>query len=292
MKRIIYSFYIDIPKDELDIFDKDVLKKDETPRNIITKNQFKDNYFKLLANKKWYAESIGVPFMMFEYDLRYQKFEKEIKKHYPFITTYNLVNFYKLNLLYELSKTYDEILYLDFDVVCLTKDNFFDTWNLDKGIAVFDNTYKVNTMETITKQTQTIRSPTSKYYNTQAMLIEKGLSPINKVINTGIIGANKEHIDKLKYFDNFDNDIETMKNLTTNYDVFPKKIVDFFGYDNETLFSVKLNEHNVPVQWLDDKWHYFLYHQGFIPKKTVLCHTINKDFDLVWRRLAEYREWF
>ena len=139
-------------------------------------------------------------------------------------------------------------------------------------------------METITKQTQTIRSPTAKYYNAQAMLIEKGLSPINKVINTGIIGANKEHINKLKYFDDFDNDIKTMKNLTTNYDVFPKKIVDFFGYDNETLFSVKLNEHNVPVQWLDNKWHYFFDRQGFIPKETKFVHAINKKFDICWRR--------
>ena len=118
----------------------------------------------------------------------------------------------------------------------------------------------------------------------QAMLIEKGLSPINKVINTGIIGANKEHINKLKYFDNFNTDINTMKELTTNYDVFPKKIVDFFGYDNETLFSVKLNEHNVPVQWLDNQWHYFFDRQGFIPKETKFVHAINKDFDVCWRR--------
>ena len=38
------------------------------------------------------------------------------------------------------------------------------------------------------------------------------LSPENKVINTGIIGVNKEHLNKLKYFDDFDNDIKTMKN--------------------------------------------------------------------------------
>ena len=25
-----------------------------------------------------------------------------------------------------------------------------------------------------------------------------------KLSNTGIVGANKEHLDKLKYFDNFD----------------------------------------------------------------------------------------
>ena len=284
MSKVIYSLYIDIPEKELDIFDKNILKSKEVPTNINTKKQFKDNYFKLLANKKWYAESIGVPFMMFEYDLRYQKFELEIKRNYPFITTYNIVNFYKLKLLCELAQTYDEILYLDFDVVCLTKDNFFDNWNLDKGIAVFDNTYKVNTIETVTEYTQTIRSPTSKYYNTQAMLIDKNLSPKNKVINTGIIGANKEHINKLKYFDDFDNDIKTMKNLTTNYDVFPKKIVDFFGYDNETLFSVKLNEHNVPVQWLDNQWHYFFDRQGFIPEETKFVHAINKKFDVCWRR--------
>jgi len=284
MSKVIYSLYIDIPEDELDIFDKDILKSKEIPTNINTKKQFKDNYFKLLANKKWYAESIGVPFLMFEYDEDFKNFKTRLQTRYPFITTYNVVNFYKIKLLYELSKTYDEILYLDFDVVCLTKDNFFTSHNLDKGIAVFDNTYKVNTIETITKQTQTIRSPTAKYYNAQAMLMEKNLSPINKVINTGIIGANKEHINKLKYFDNFDNDIEKMKDLTTNYDVFPKKIVDFFGYDNETLFSVKLNEHNVPVQWLNNQWHYFFDRQGFIPKDVKFVHAINKDFDCCWRR--------
>ena len=53
MSRVIYSFYIDIPEDELDIFDKNVLRKDQVPTNINTKKQFKDNYFKLLANKKW-----------------------------------------------------------------------------------------------------------------------------------------------------------------------------------------------------------------------------------------------
>ena len=284
MQRVIYSLYIDIPEDELDIYDKDVLKKHQVPTNINTKKQFKDNYYKLLANKKWYAESIGVPFLMFEYDEDFKNFKTRLQTRYPFITTYNVVNFYKIKLLYELAKTYDEILYLDFDVVCLTKDNFFTNHNLDKGIAVFDNTYKVNTMETITKQTQTIRSPTAKYYNAQALLIDKNLSPRNKVINTGIIGANKEHINKLKYFDDFDNDIEKMKDLTSNYDVFPKKIVDFFGYDNETLFSVKLNEHNVPVQWLNNQWHYFFDRQGFIPKDVKFVHAINKDFDCCWRR--------
>ena len=65
-----------------------------------------------------------------------------------------------------------------------------------------------------------------------------------------------------------------------------KKIVDFFGYDNETLFSVKLKENNVPVQWLDNNWHYFFDTQGFIPDKVKFVHTINKDFKVVWRKYS------
>ena len=162
MSRVIYSLYIDIPDKELDLFDKNILRPQGLPTNYYNKKQFRNNYRKLLANKKWYADNTA-DFLMFEYGPMYKKFELQIKRVYPFITTYNIVNFFKLKLLYELAKEYEEILYLDFDVVCLSKDNFFDNWNLNKGIAVFDNTFKVNTMETITKQTQTIRSPTSKY---------------------------------------------------------------------------------------------------------------------------------
>ena len=274
MKRIIYSLYIDVPENEF---------VDNIETNLNTKKQFKDNYINLLANKQWYANQLIVDFKIFEYE-DYIEYYNYFKKKYPYITTYNIINFYKLHLLCELSKSYDEILYLDFDVVCLTNENFFETWNLNKGICVYNNSSLVKTIEAVTERSQTIRSPTSKYYNTQAMLIEKGLNPKNKVINTGIIGATKDHINQLKYFDDFDNDLSIMTKLQSNFDIFPKKIVDFFGYDNETLFSVKLIENNVPVQWLDNQWHYFFDTQGFIPKETKFVHTINKKFDVVWRR--------
>jgi len=284
LKRVIYSLYIDIPENELDFFDKNIIKKNTTPTNLNTKQKLKENYSKLIACKKWYADQIGVPFIMFEYDVNFQIYKSELQKKYPFITTYNVINFYKIKLLYELSQKYDEILYLDFDVVPLINENFFDVWNLDKGIAVLNNNFKVKDMRAITEYSQTIRSPTSKYYNSQAMLLEKNLGPTNDVINTGIIGVNKNHLNNLKYFDDFDSDIKMMTNLKNNYDIFPKKIVDFFGYDNETLFSVKLKEHNVPVQWLDNKWHYFFDKELFIPEDVKLVHAINKRFDIVWRK--------
>jgi len=309
MQRVVYSLYIDIPKDEIDIFDKNLLKEGDTPININTKNKFKIHYGDLCASKEIYAKTCGADFKMFEYGPDYIVYSNNLKEKYPYLTTYNIINFYKIHLLYELGKTYDEILYLDFDVVPIEQQNFFKHWDLTKGIAVLNNNDRTIPIERVTDTSQTIRSPSSKYFNAQAMLFEKGLSTKNDVINTGIIGINKEHLDKLDYFNHFEDNLTLMKHLKIQIreevkindetgtvkikkvndkyvtNIFPEKVRQYFGWDNETLFSVKLKENKVPVQWLDDKWHYFLYNQGFIPKGTILCHAINKDFDLVWRRI-------
>tara|TARA_B100001142_G_scaffold279382_1_gene289964 strand:+ start:3290 stop:4153 length:864 start_codon:yes stop_codon:yes gene_type:complete len=285
MKRVIYSLYIDIPTKDIDLFDKNILKTGDTPMNIRTKQQFAKHYGDLRACKQIYADAIGADFIMYEYDTNFSLWSEQIKNAYPYLTMYNIINFYKIHLMYELAMKYDEILFLDFDVVPMKNVNFFEAWDLTKGIAVLNNNNKISKIESVTDTSQTIRSPSSKYFNAQAMLFEKGLSTKNDVINTGIVGINKDHLVKLNYFANFENDLKMMSDLKESSDIFPKKVLQYFGWDNETLFSVKLNENNVPVQWLDDKWHYFLYIQGFIPKETILCHTINKDFDLVWRRL-------
>jgi hypothetical protein len=285
MKRVIFSLYIDIPSEDIDIFDKNILKTGDTPMNIRTKEQFAKHYGDLCACKQIYADAIGADFILYEYDTNFTLWSENIKKEYPYLTMYNIINFYKIHLMYELSTKYDEILFLDFDVVPMKSENFFEVWDLTKGIAVLNNNSKITKIDSVTDTSQTIRSPSSKYFNTQAMLIEKGLSPKNDVINTGIVGINKDHLVKLNYFENFKDNLAMMSELKNSSDIFPKKVLQYFGWDNETLFSFKIKENNVSVQWLDDKWHYFLYQQGFIPKDTILCHTINKDFDLVWRRL-------
>ena len=92
MKRIIYSFYIDIPKDELDLFDKHILKEGQAPINYRTKNAFRENYQKLISCKEWYAREIGVPFKLFEYDTDFMLYKDKLQKDYPYLTTYNVVN--------------------------------------------------------------------------------------------------------------------------------------------------------------------------------------------------------
>ena len=139
MSRVIYSLYIDIPEDDLDFFDKNIIKKDQTPTNINTKNQFKEHYSKIIDNKKRYADNIGVDFHLHENDKDFKYYVKYFKTHFPFITMYNIVNFYKLELMNNYLVDHDEVLYLDFDAMPVTKDNFFEVWDLSKGIAVYNN---------------------------------------------------------------------------------------------------------------------------------------------------------
>ena len=278
MSKVIYSLYVNVPADEH--YGKSKNQHDTADKASITVNAFKKHYKKLIDCKKHYANTIDADFIMFEHE-DYQSFEKSFKSDFPELTGYEIINFYKIHLLYELSKKYDEILYLDFDVIPLTHESFFNAWDLSKGICVYSNNDKVEKKSTTN---HSIRSPSAKYFNCHAMLLEEGLNPDNDVINTGIICARKEDIIKLDFFGKFKDTIDLMTKLRKDTSgLYPQNIVDMFRYDNETIFSYKREVNNVDIQWLDNKWHYFLDNQKFIPEDTKIVHAISKDFDLVWR---------
>jgi len=278
MSKVIYSLYVNVPADEH--YGKSKNQHDTADKASITVNAFKKHYKKLIDCKKHYANIINADFIMFE-QAQYQSFEKNFKSDFPDLTGYEIINFYKIHLLYELSKKYDEILYLDFDVIPLTHESFFNAWDLSKGICVYSNNDKVEKKSTTN---HSIRSPSAKYFNCHAMLLEEGLNPDNDVINTGIICARKEDIIKLDFFGKFKDTIDLMTKLRKDTSgLYPQNIVDMFRYDNETIFSYKREVNNVDIQWLDNKWHYFLDNQKFIPEDTKIVHAISKDFDLVWR---------
>jgi len=279
MNKVIYSLYVDVPAKEH--FGDSKNKHDTVDKANLTINAFKKHYDRLIKTKIKYAEYCEAEFIMFEYDDQYKTFEQNFLKDYPDFTGYEIINFYKIHLLYELSKKYDEILYLDFDVIPLTNESFFDVWDLSKGICVYSNNDKVEKKSTTN---HSIRSPSAKYFNCHAMLLEEGLNPDNDVINTGIICARKKDIIKLDFFGKFKDTIDLMTKLRKDTSgLYPQNIVDMFRYDNETIFSYKREVNKVDIQWLDNKWHYFLDTQKFIPEDTKIVHAISKDFDLVWR---------
>jgi len=284
MSRVIYSIYINIPKEKLDIHDKHILKENQTPMNHKMAQAFIDYYDWLIETKKRYADSIGAEFQMYEYDDDYIKFHEDYSKKYPFLSEYNIVNKYKLHILDRLVNYKDEVLYLDFDAIPTTNESFFDVWDLSKGIAILHNNDKIRDPgQHIHKINGTIRSPSAKYFNAMAMLEQRGLNPQCDVVNTAILGATKEHWKRLRYFDDLDESFKLMTKLINNKEqsMYPPNITRTFGYDNETIFSYKIVENNVPIQWLDYQWHFFYDNNRGIPQDAKIVHAINKEFERV-----------
>jgi hypothetical protein len=280
MKRVIYSIYVDLPAEEH--YGNSTNRFDTAEKASITVDAFKEHYDRLVLSKQDYADSIDVTFKMYGYDDQYKTFADNFNKDFPELTGYEVINFYKIHLLDELAKDYDEILYLDFDTIPMTDDNFFESWDLSKGICVYNNNDVVIDHVGIS---QGIRSPSAKYFNCQAMLLDGQYNHTNDVINTGIVGARKEDIIKLDFFGNFRYTIDLMTRLRfDDSGLYPQNIIDMFRYDNETIFSYKVRVNNIGIQWLDTEWHYFFDTQGFIPDGTKIVHAICKDFDLVWRK--------
>lgn len=296
MKRIIYSIYIDIPSDELDY--QPPYHGETEDKNQKAKRVFRENYEWLTHMQKSWSNSIGIEYRQYTRDDKYLEFESFYKEKYPFVTTWNIVNFYKLHLMYELSKEgFDEILYLDIDVVPVSKLNFFEEWNLDHGIAILTNDPKIDrSLKTIednarwrnknNKSGHSIRSPAAKYWNCYALLEEEGYEPHNSVYNTGIVGISSKYLKQLDYFgDDFDYILNKMLDLKNDeFSMYPLWIQEIFGWDNETIWGFKTVQNEVPVQLLNEQWHHFMDKWNYIPDNTSLVHVINKNFNYV-------REW-
>jgi hypothetical protein len=280
MSRVIYSLYIDIPKQDLDY--QAPYAGDDIPKTERTKLQFIKHYDKLLQCKQTYAKDCNVDFIMYEYDDQFKQYKKWWNNNYPQITEYNIVNFYKLYLLDKLADQYDEILYLDFDVIPVKSINFFEEWDLSKGIAIYSNNGQAKReLRHISKgPIESVRSPTAKYWNCFALLTEEGLDANNDVFNTGIIGASAYHIKQLNYFEDIDSIIQQMDELTQD-EMYPEYMRDMFGYDNETIWSFLIQKKQIPIQWLTWHWHLFYNYHSIVPKAANFVHVINKRFEEV-----------
>jgi hypothetical protein len=296
MKRLVYSIYIDIPKDLLD--PQPPHHGETEDKNVKAKRQFAEHYPWLLQKQMEYAAAIGAEYRHFTYDDKYQKLREWYNETYPFITEYNIVNFYKIHLMYELAEQYDEILYLDLDVLPVTKENFFEAHDLSKGIAIKKNSHGMSMNKDFIKHREdlyerkgeaggSIRSPMAKWWNSKALCLEYG-NPIEDipVYNTGIVGFNKYWLDKLGFFEDFEETLYDMKELCEDeHTMYPKFAQALFGYDNETIWGFKAHMNDVPSIWLDGRWHTFLDKMTIIPSKSKLVHIINKSFD-------EVRDWY
>lgn len=288
MKKVVYSVFIDIPEDKLDNpgwFENGVQIK--TDKSLQTKNALKENYDGIVARHKQYAESIGADYHLYEMDDYYKDFVATFEQEYPEVSHYDIVNFYKHWTMADMAVLYDAVCYIDFDVIPNTTDDIFEAHDLTKFGCAHSNKLAAWGKSVSPKDYNTcIRNPSTKYWNTHAMLLEDGLDPDNDVFNTGIMVAGSDVIKKLGYFRDIRANLDFMTELKEDpVSMYPHNIQRVFGYDNETLFSYLVHSKSIDIQYLNGPWHYIV-DEKFDSMKRVdpsakMYHFINKKMEWV-----------
>ena len=282
--NIIFSIFIDIPEDKLDNpgwYENGVQIK--TDKSLNTKNTLYNNRVELERRQREYAESLNVEYRLLSNDKEYKDFCKYMKD-YPMISEYDIINFYKHWAMKNFAENYDQVCYLDFDVVPNTDENVFNIIQSGFGVADSNDLAAWGKNISATKYNTCIRNPSSKYWNTYAMLLEDGLEPENDVFNTGIMVAGYNIIQELGYFHEFEKTLDLMTYLKEEEDsIHPPNIQRVFNYDNETVFSYLVKKRNISIDWLPKEWHYIVDQpkKEMVDTRAKLYHVINKKVEWV-----------
>lgn len=289
MKKVVFSIFIDIPEERLDNpgwYENGV--QVVTKKSYNTKMALLNNAQALTAKQREYANSIGADYLLFEYDDNYQSFFDIIKKDYPEISEYDIVNFYKHRVMRDMADQYDQVCYLDFDVVPNTTDDIFEAHNIENCFIVAEcNKLAIRgKVMDVKRYNMCIRNPASKYWNAHALLMEDGFDPENDVFNTGIMVASSETIKRLDYFKDFDYIIKRMTDVKYDeFSLYHPNIQRVFNYDNETVFSYWIKTREIEIQYMDYYWHFLVDetvkepHQ--LDPKGKMYHFINKQMQWV-----------
>jgi len=284
MKSVIFSIYIKIPEEDLDNpgWYNEEGKLQDTDKSKQTKDYFAKYYDKLKQRQVDYARTLNVDYILHEYDNDYIKYVSYFKKNYPQISVYDIINFYKQELMKRYAHKYDEVCYLDFDVIPNTDESIFDVVKHDEfGCAETNREAEWGkTVETKWYNT-CIRNPSSKYWNCHAMLNEIGLDPDTDVFNTGIMVAASKMIKRLDYFGEFEEVLDLMSKV--KYDkssMYPHNIQRIFNYDNETVFAFKRVVNNIKIKYLGNDWHHKVQDEKWyvFNENAKMYHVINKRF--------------
>lgn len=224
-------------------------------------------------NKKKYAEFCNAKFILYTRDQQFLDFEKKYKNICKYLTPYDVIQYYKIYLCEQLSKEYDNVLYLDYDVLIGNiKKDFFKEWIFDKGIVIkydnFDCSNFVYDKETSSRHI--------KAFLAHLILNEMNIphDPNLPHLNTGIIGCNK-NISTVTFFDLLKECLSILDYIYEN----KKEHWNIVRFSNEIIFTVSYIINNFKLQpIIDDKniWHKKA--NGINDMESVLLHCTGKKW--------------
>ena len=267
MKRVIFTTYDDIEKEQ-----------DRWGENHYATESIKAYFDRLISNKEEYANSlINVEFKFYHNTMK----DFDIDADLEFTKT----NLYKHHIMAELADDYDEVMYVDMDVVFNTEKNVFDELDLSEGIHIQVQTDEVTNKDIEGVMFENIgnRSPTLKYHITKDLLGGGD----NHVMNTGIMIGKSEHIKQIKFIERLPSIIERVDDLKRNgiSDDQYKFLRMYYYPNNESIFSYIMESEDIPYVIMENRWHTLI---GKNPTKLdwdniEIAHFISKKFNMFFK---------
>lgn len=267
MKRVIFTTYDDIEKE-----------KDQWSANYYATEAVNEYFDKLISNKEEYANSlINVEFKFFHNTMKDFNVDADLE--------FTKANLYKHHLMAELANDYDEVMYVDMDVVFNTEKNVFDELNLNEGIHIQVQTHEVTCKDIGGVMFENIgnRSPTLKYHITKDLLGGKD----NHVMNTGIMIAKSEHIKQVKFVDRLPSIIERIQEMRVSgiSDDQYKFLRMYYYPNNESIFSYIMESEGIPYKIMDERWHKIIKEKP-TPldwDNIEIAHFVGKKFNMFFK---------
>ena len=245
---------------------------DITEKRLHNANQFKKFSSKLREGLKQYAENCNADFNLTTFTTK----------------NYDDLNREKIKMWEKYLDDYDEVMYLDFDIIPNTNKNIFEKFNFNSLVTYmtptpiprfvqsrFDLEDKESFIKTLDKYHWVIK--TKQYKD---MMYSQLCQPKNEwMMNTGTFGGNKKVRDELRFSDR----LNEVKKVVDEV----KQIDDRYFYNNETMLTYMIEKYNVPLENLPTHWHQLILSDTNLKicKTSSLIHVINKDFENVFNFL-------
>jgi hypothetical protein len=259
LKRIIYSVWSN-------------LTEEHTSVNDYKKQSWKIYKNKLIELQKKYAYMCNADYELYTSP----------------VADYTNIQFYKIFKFEELTQYYDEVVYFDLDVIPITNQNIFESFDLNKILIysyIIDMEYmgSVNHKKYLMKCTRENLpiDPMNRYSKMaakKAMLLLHNINGNDEICNTGVFGGNKKAAETL----NFSKNIEMMERTlieARNDTLYPDVYSQNWIKNNEVYFSFLLEKFNIDFNNIGIQWNYIL--DSVVSEYTSgahLIHQVNKDF--------------
>jgi len=257
MKRIIFSIF------------NGSIDQNHKSTNDYKLSQFNKYKDQLIECKQDYAKKCNADFVLHEVP----------------ITDYNTLQFEKIIQLEKYAYQYDEILYLDFDVIPIpSARSIFDSVDTSKiCMHPLKRDLKHGQLRSaLNDGWMDNQNVFAKTCAKKSMLLLDGINGNDHLYNTGVTLGNSEIIKKINFTKQL-TDLHSLLDEAKEDSLFPEEISNNFYYNNEVYISYLVERYNIPHVDLTMNWNFIIDDVQTYPTSAgELLHYVRKEFDQVF----------